>query len=85
MLSTKTVCFSKSGAAFHLAHFRLATAVLDTETLASRGGDAARHGARLVLASTVPLAMRFFSSSQTSGATCKLALSIRAVLGAETV
>ena len=54
------------------------------ETLALRWGGAARHGARLPLVSTMSVAMRFFSSSQTSGATCKLALSIRTVLLAET-
>ena len=59
-------------------------AVFDTETLALRGGGAVCHGARLVLASAVSLAMRFFNRSQTSGAACKLALSIRTMLLAET-
>ena len=35
-------------------------AMLLTETLAFRGGGAARHGARLVLASAVSVAVRFF-------------------------
>ena len=51
-------------------------AVFVTETLAFRGGGAVRHGARLVLASAVSGAMRFFNRLQTSGAACKLALSI---------
>ena len=43
-------------------------AMLYTETLACRGGGAAHHGARLVLASAVSVAMRFFSRYQPSGA-----------------
>ena len=58
-------------------------AVFATETLALRYGGAARHGARLLLASAVSVAMRFFSSSQTGDATCKLALSIRTMFSAE--
>ena len=46
------------------------TTMFGTETLALRGGGAVRHGARLHLASTVSVAMRFFSRCQTSGATC---------------
>ena len=55
-----------------------------TETLANRGGGAARHGARLHLASAVSGAMRSFSRCQTSGAACKPAMSIRAMFGAKT-
>ena len=58
--------------------------MLGTETLANRGSGAVRHGARLVLASTVRNAMRFFNSCQTSGATCKLALSICTMFLAKT-
>ena len=36
-------------------------AMFDTETLASRGGGAVCHGARLLLASAVSGAMRFFN------------------------
>ena len=60
------------------------TTVFRTETLAFRRSGAARHRAQLLLASAVSLAMRFFSRYQTSGATCKLALSIRTMLAAET-
>ena len=59
-------------------------AVFGTKTLALRGGGAARHGARLLLVSTVSGAMRSFRSFQTSGAPCKLALSIRTMFGAKT-
>ena len=53
------------------------------ETLANRGSGAVCHGARLVLASAVSVAMRLFNRCQTSGAACKLAFSIRTMLGAE--
>ena len=59
-------------------------AVLGTETFASRGSGAASHEARLLLASTVRNAMRFFWRCQTSGAPCKLALSVCTMLLAET-
>ena len=59
--------------------------MLDTETLAVRGGGAVQHGARLSLVSSVLLAMRFFRRCQTRGTACKLALSIRSMLAAETV
>ena len=54
------------------------------ETLANRGGGAVRHGARLLPASAMVFAIRFFSRCQTSGAACKLALSIRTMFNAET-
>ena len=59
--------------------------MLATETLADRSSSAARHGARLHLASAVRDTIRFFSRCQTSGAACKLALSICTMLAAETV
>ena len=60
------------------------TTVFGTETLALRGGGAARHKAWLPLASAVRLAMQFFSRCQTSGAACKVALSVCTMLLAKT-
>ena len=60
-----------------------ATAVLGTETLASKGGGAARHGARLVLLPTVFDAM-IRSITWTAGAAFILACSIGTMLDADT-
>ena len=57
-------------------------AVFGTETLAFRGGGAARHGARLVLLPAVSDAM-LRSLSWTGGAAIKLASSNGAMLGAD--
>ena len=62
--------------------FTFAAAVFAADTLALRGGGAARHGARLPIAA-VRNAMRFFHRFQTSGAACSLARSVRAMLLAE--
>ena len=51
------------------------TTVFGAETLAERGGGAASHGARLILASAVSLAMRFINRLNASSAPCKLARS----------
>ena len=58
-------------------------AVFLAETLAFRGGGAARHGARLLLSTSVFAAMRR-SSGCVGGASCKLARSICTVLAADT-
>ena len=84
VLGAKTAGYGKCGASFYLAHVRVATAVSATETSSARAGGAVRHGARLLLVSTVSLAMRFFSRYQTSGAACKLACSTRAMFVAKT-
>ena len=58
--------------------------MFEAETLTLKGRGAAQHGARLLLASAVSIAMRFFSRMQTSCAVCILARSIRTMLLAET-
>ena len=58
--------------------------MLVTETPGFRGGGAVRHGALLPLVSAVRNTMRFFRRYQTSGATCKLALSTSTMFVAKT-
>lgn len=59
-------------------------AVFHAETLACRGGGAARHGARLVLSAAVFAAIRRSTTVCVGGASCKLARSICTMLGADT-
>jgi hypothetical protein len=59
-----------------------AAAVFCTETLAFRVGGAARHGARLLSAAVFAAIRR--SRGCVGGASCKLARSMRTVLGADT-
>ena len=50
MLAAETTCYCKSATAFHLAHFRLATAVLGTQTACSDGRGAVVNRAEPVSA-----------------------------------
>ena len=68
------------GAACSVA-FIPTTAVFGTETLASRGGGAARHGARLP-STAMDVAIATFILC-VGGASIKLAISVRTMLAAE--
>ena len=58
--------------------------VFATETLASRGGGAARHGARLLVSAAVFEAMWRCTTACVCGAAIELARSVRTVLAAKT-
>ena len=71
MLLAETACFSKSGAAFHLAHFRLATAVFTTPSPCSNSRGAAEVRAELL---TGPVGTVLLAES-TSNNSCTTPLS----------
>ena len=58
--------------------------MIGTETLASRGGGAARYGARWLLLATAVDSAMLVSSYCVNGATIELALSVCTMLGAKT-
>ena len=84
-----TVCLAGLEPADHLVGatidpaFTCTTTVFGTATLASRGGDAACHGAQLLVSTAVFVAM-WRSRVCVGGAAIKLARSIRSMLAAHT-
>ena len=63
--------------------FACTTTMLDAETLASRGGAAARHGARLILSTAMFLAIWRSTTVCVGSAAIKLAHALRTMLAAD--